>query len=126
MQRGWTLEIRERGVANSQCDDLYWIVPQSGRYRSTAELKEAELTEARVQTGRAHQLLRISGHTHACTDLIFLAAPRLHHARVLSAHNLSVRDLHVHAHKLRHGRGRAAELAIAPLAVVVAHDGARV
>jgi hypothetical protein len=43
MQRGWTLEIRERGVANSQCDDLYWIVPQSGRYRSTAELKEAEL-----------------------------------------------------------------------------------
>ena len=57
--------------------------------------RSTHITEARVQTGQAHQLLRIVVHAHALADLVLLTVPRLHHACVrLFAHELSdsVRD----------------------------------
>ena len=46
IRRGWTLEIRERGVATNCTDDLYWIINTGQdivRYRSIRELEKAGL-----------------------------------------------------------------------------------
>ena len=46
LKRNWVLEIRERAVSQSNCDDLYWFVKRQGKttvYRSINELRTAKL-----------------------------------------------------------------------------------
>ncbi|MEC7281782.1 MAG: DNA cytosine methyltransferase [Verrucomicrobiota bacterium] len=49
VKRKWTIEICERAISSSCTDDMYWLVPAGGamrRYRSTNELKKANLLDS--------------------------------------------------------------------------------